>query len=48
LLASAQAVDLDAPDVRLEDALVGIVPHGEHHGVVHDQLLGASIELHPP
>src|SRR5262245_22185690 len=40
----AQAVDLDAAHVRLEDALVRLVPHGQHGSVVHDQLLGAPVE----
>src|SRR5262247_4948512 len=42
----AQAVDLDAAHVRLEDALVGLVPDREHRRVVHDQLLGAPVQIH--
>src|SRR5262249_32597674 len=43
----AQPVDLDAPDVRLEEPLVRVVPDRDHRRVVDDQLLDPAVQLHP-
>src|SRR5882762_9117002 len=41
----AQPVHLDAPDVRLEQALVGVVEEWDDRRVLENQLLGLLIQL---
>src|SRR5262252_7914487 len=41
----AQPVDLDAPDVRLEEPLVRVVPDRDHRRVFDDQLLDPAVQL---
>src|SRR3990170_4950415 len=43
----AQAVDLDAPDVRLEKPLVRVVQNWNDRRVLEDQFLRPPVEVHP-
>src|SRR3989442_9607868 len=44
----AESVHLDAPDVRLEEPLVGVMHHRDDRRVVEHELLGTLVELDSP
>src|SRR5215831_7482535 len=44
----AKPAHLDAPDVRLEEPFVRVVPDRGDRGLVHDHLLGSPVQLDAP